>query len=158
VGVVLPPRPLAAPTGSAFATATTAGLDVTERHTAALAQILAGNVPSWGRQLSPVVLHAAEDSATIYVLSDYVAIGGQAQVAGGVLLAGHKKDLVLTRKLATRPNRVAIYGWHQLSGEPIQPVSTVHVAEYADYSHGVRLIWGHGLVYVTERNRAKAAV
>ncbi|HCL31999.1 MAG TPA: hypothetical protein DIC52_26690 [Candidatus Latescibacteria bacterium] len=84
--------------------------------------------------------------------------GGQAQVAGGVLLAGHKKDLVLMRKLATRPNRVAIYGWHQLSGEPIQPVSTVHVAEYADYSHGVRLIWGHGLVYVTERNRAKAAV
>ncbi len=56
------------------------------------------------------------------------------------LLSGHKKDLVLTKRLARRPGRVAIYGWHRTDGRPIQPLSTVHGARYADYSHGVRLI------------------
>lgn len=62
--------------------------------------------------------------------------------ASGRLVAGHKKDLVLTPLLRQRPGRVAIYGWHQPGGEPIQPLSTVHAADYADYSHGVRLVWG----------------
>jgi len=56
------------------------------------------------------------------------------------LLAGHKKDLVLTNRLNRRKRRIAIYGWHRLSGVPIQPLSTVHGALYADYSHGVRLV------------------
>ena len=38
------------------------------------------------------------------------------------------------------PGRVAIYGWHVGSGHPIQSLSLVHGARYADYSHGVRLI------------------
>jgi hypothetical protein len=58
----------------------------------------------------------------------------------GELVSGHKKDLILTRRLLTRRGRVAIYGWHRRTGQPIQPVSTVHVARYADYSHGVRLV------------------
>lgn len=58
----------------------------------------------------------------------------------GTLTAGHKKDLVLTGRLTRRPPRVAIYGWHRREGEPIQPLSTVHGAAYADYSHGVRLV------------------
>jgi hypothetical protein len=58
----------------------------------------------------------------------------------GALLAGHKKDVVLSERLARRPDRVAIYGWHRPSGEPIQPLSIVHGADYADYSHGVRLV------------------
>jgi hypothetical protein len=33
---------------------------------------------------------------------------------------------------------VAIYGWHFPSGEPIQPLTTVHVDWYVDYSHGIR--------------------
>jgi len=60
----------------------------------------------------------------------------------GVLIAGHKKDVVLTDRLFDRPDRVAIYGWHRLDGRPIQPLSTVHGVRYADYSHGVRLVWG----------------
>jgi len=60
--------------------------------------------------------------------------------ARGLLVAGHKKDLVLTRKLLRRRERVAIYGWHRPDGTPIQPVSTWHGASYADYSHGVRLV------------------
>lgn len=57
-----------------------------------------------------------------------------------LLIAGHKKDLVLTNRLWAHPRRVAIYGWHRIDGHPIQPLSTVHDASYADYSHGVRLI------------------
>lgn len=64
----------------------------------------------------------------------------------GELLAGHKKDVVLTERLATRPDRIAIYGWQRRSGDPIQPLSTIHGARYADYSHGVRLVWATVLI------------
>jgi hypothetical protein len=58
----------------------------------------------------------------------------------GGLVSGHKKDVVITNRLASKPGRIAIYGWHQGSGAPIQPLSTVHGARYADYSHGIRLV------------------
>jgi hypothetical protein len=58
----------------------------------------------------------------------------------GELIAGHKKDLVLSNRLRQIPGRVAIYGWHRAPGHPIQPLSTVHGAQYVDYSHGVRLV------------------
>ena len=58
----------------------------------------------------------------------------------GELIAGHKKDLVLSNRLRQAPGRVAIYGWHRAPGHPIQPLSTVHGAQYVDYSHGVRLV------------------
>jgi hypothetical protein len=58
----------------------------------------------------------------------------------GALTSGHKKDLVLTNRLWQIPGRVAIYGWHRAAGQPIQPLSTVHGARYADYSHGLRLV------------------
>lgn len=58
----------------------------------------------------------------------------------GVLVAGHKKDVVLTSLLDLRTGRLAIYGWHHRDGTPIQPLSTVHQASYADYSHGIRLV------------------
>ena len=58
----------------------------------------------------------------------------------GGLVAGHKKDVVLSNRLARKHGRVAIYGWHRGSGRPIQPLSTVHSARYADYSHGTRLV------------------
>jgi hypothetical protein len=56
------------------------------------------------------------------------------------LIAGHKKDVVVTNRLGARPGRVAIYGWHQRDGRPIQPLSLVHEASYADYSHGIRFV------------------
>jgi hypothetical protein len=56
------------------------------------------------------------------------------------LTAGHKKDLIITKQLWGTPGRVAIYGWHRSANAPIQPLSTVHGARYADYSHGVRLV------------------
>lgn len=58
----------------------------------------------------------------------------------GALVSGSKKDVVITPRLAAFPGRVAIYGWLRPDGSPIQPLSTVHGARYADYSHGVRLV------------------
>ena len=58
----------------------------------------------------------------------------------GELIAGDKKDVVLTNLLASNEGRIAIYGWHRAVGAPIQQLSTVHGAFYADYSHGIRLI------------------
>lgn len=57
-----------------------------------------------------------------------------------VMVSGHKKDVVLTNRLASQPGQIAIYGWHRGKGDPIQPLSTVHGAHYADYSHGIRLV------------------
>ena len=64
----------------------------------------------------------------------------------GALVSGHKKDVVLTNRLNRNPGRIAIYGWHRGIGEPIQPLSTLHGAGYADYSHGIRLIAGMAMV------------
>jgi len=58
----------------------------------------------------------------------------------GALSSGHKKDVVITNRLTKRPGQIAIYGWHRGAGAPIQPLSTVHGAGYADYSHGIRLV------------------
>jgi hypothetical protein len=60
-----------------------------------------------------------------------------------LLRRGLKKDIVITNQLGLRPlpERVAIYGWHRLKGQPIQPLSLVHDATYVDYSHGVRLVF-----------------
>jgi hypothetical protein len=58
----------------------------------------------------------------------------------GQLVAGIKKDVILSARLADRPDRVVIYGWHKLDGIPIQPVYSGHVDWYVDYSHGIRFI------------------
>lgn len=55
------------------------------------------------------------------------------------LVSGHKKDVVIAKRLYTARDRIAIYGWHR-NGRPIQPLSTVHGARYADYSHGIRWV------------------
>jgi hypothetical protein len=58
----------------------------------------------------------------------------------GALVAGHKKDVVISSRLATSPGKVAIYGWHRADGTAIQPLYLGHAATWADYSHGVRLV------------------
>jgi hypothetical protein len=58
----------------------------------------------------------------------------------GLLLVGGKKDIVLTPRIFEKPQRLAIYGWRQLNGKPIQPLTIVHWNRYVDYSHGVRLV------------------
>ena len=58
----------------------------------------------------------------------------------GQLVAGIKKDVILSVRIAERPDRVVIYGWHKSDGKPIQPVYSGHVWWYVDYSHGIRFI------------------
>jgi hypothetical protein len=58
----------------------------------------------------------------------------------GLSIAGIKKDVVITPKLAEKPDKVAIFGWHKPDGTRIQPLYLGHAIWYADYSHGVRLV------------------
>ncbi|NCU03711.1 MAG: hypothetical protein GXC73_06945 [Chitinophagaceae bacterium] len=92
-------------------------------------------------KLEPVPMYALRDSSpTMY--QHHLIIEGQRKQQHG-LIAGIKKDVVLTEqlKLPGKENKVAIYGWHYLTGKPIQPVYTGHINWYVDYSHGIRLIW-----------------
>ncbi|MEO0372426.1 MAG: hypothetical protein AAF231_13295 [Pseudomonadota bacterium] len=82
-------------------------------------------------------------TSTSYFMRHNATVEAQRRSAGathGNLISGHKKDVVLTTRLASNRGRVAIYGWHRRNGTPIQPLSTVHGAGYADYSHGIRLV------------------
>lgn len=91
-------------------------------------------------KLSPQPMQAGPQmSSTSYFLRHNATIEGQRRGRSG-LIAGHKKDVVVASRMASNPGRVAIYGWHRSNGNPIQPVSTVHGASYADYSHGIRLV------------------
>jgi hypothetical protein len=94
--------------------------------------------------LAPVPLPPTDQMrSTAYFELHQARIAAQRLAAGaplGALIDGQKKDLVLSVRLRDVPGRVAIYGWYQRAGDPIQPLSTVHGARYADYSHGVRLV------------------
>jgi len=81
--------------------------------------------------------------STAYYWTHNQMIEDQARALGvrlGELVSGDKKDVVMTNRLAVNAGRIAIYGWHRGPDQPIQPLSTIHGANYADYSHGIRLI------------------
>jgi hypothetical protein len=65
---------------------------------------------------------------------------GRGEEPLGVLVAGHKKDVVIANKVFAAAGKVAIYGWHKPDGRPIQPLYTGHTAAWVDYSHGIRLV------------------
>ncbi len=70
----------------------------------------------------------------------------EAGVINGQLVAGIKKDVILSSRNATQPSKVVIYGWHKPDGKAIQPVYSGHVWWYVDYSHGIRLVNNQVLV------------
>lgn len=89
-------------------------------------------------QVEPRPLTQARDAPPTFLQHHDII---EEQLAGrerGALVAGIKKDVVVTNKLLERPKRVAIFGWHHVHGEPIQPVYAGHVDWYVDYSHGIR--------------------
>lgn len=92
-------------------------------------------------KLEPQPLTEERESLATFV-HHHRLIEGQRQGRRG-LIAGIKKDVVSTSRLFTtdRPDRLALYGWHQLDGKPIQPLYTGHINHYVDYSHGFRLVW-----------------
>lgn len=91
-------------------------------------------------RIAPQPLTEDRESVAAFVLSNDKIEHERAGKPLGELVAGAKKDLVLSNKIYERPDRVVIYGWRQLNGEPIQPLTNVHVNWYVDYSHGVRLV------------------
>lgn len=91
-------------------------------------------------KLVPVPMYIFRDSS-VTMWQHHLIIEGQRKNQKG-LISGIKKDVVISDLLtrSAKQHRVAIYGWHQLNGKPIQPLYTGHVDWYADYSHGIRLI------------------
>lgn len=100
-------------------------------------------------KLEPMPMFAFRDSA-ITMYQHHLIIEGLRDSKTG-LIAGIKKDVVMTNAVAKnpKPNRVAIYGWHTREGKAIQPLYTGHVNWYVDYSHGIRLV--HQIIYVENR-------
>ncbi len=91
-------------------------------------------------KLPPRPLVEEREAVTTFVQHNTIIEEQRTGSPLGPIVAGIKKDIVLTNLLAQRPHRVAIYGWHRTDGAPIQPLTTVHAATYVDYSHGVRLV------------------
>ena len=92
-------------------------------------------------KLEPVPMYAFRDSS-VTMWQHHLIIEGQRKGKKG-LIAGIKKDVVISGKISrdAKPDREAIYGWHQLNGKPIQPLYTGHINWWVDYSHGIRLIY-----------------
>jgi hypothetical protein len=92
-------------------------------------------------KLEPVPMYAFRDS-TPTMWHHHLIVEGQRKGRKG-LIAGIQKDVVISGKISrdSRPNRVAIYGWHKLDGKPIQPLYTGHINWWVDYSQGIRFIY-----------------
>jgi hypothetical protein len=97
-------------------------------------------------RLSPSPIPPSPAMTTVAVFSNHNAIiraqrsESLSHYPLGALVAGHKKDVVLSARLASAPGKVAIYGWHKTNGAPIQPLYLGHTAEWVDYSQCIRLV------------------
>jgi len=97
-------------------------------------------------KLEPAPIPPSPGMTTIAVFAEHnTTVGAQRAAAlaahpAGTLVAGHKKDVVVTPRLASAPGKVAIYGWHRRDGSAIQPLYLGHTDAWVDYSHGVRLV------------------
>jgi hypothetical protein len=97
------------------------------------------------KKLTPFnYIPVGHDNELVTKFEDHNAqIEKQFREAGGKneeLVAGIKKDVILSSRIANQPGKVVIYGWHKPDGKPIQPVYSGHIWWYVDYSHGIRLI------------------
>lgn len=70
----------------------------------------------------------------------------QSGASPGELVAGHKKDVVISTRIDNEPANVMIYGWHDKSGRPLQALSGAHHLWFTDYSQCYRMV--HRLVEV----------
>lgn len=91
-------------------------------------------------RLDPIPLTQDRESLQTFIQHNSLIEVEREGKTPGLLVAGDKKDVVVTNRLQERPNRVAIYGWQRLDGFPIQPLTIVHRESYVDYSHGIRLV------------------
>lgn len=91
-------------------------------------------------RMAPQPLTENRESVAAFLLSNEKIEAQRGKQPLGMLTTGGKKDIVISNRIYERPDRLVIYGWRQLNGEPIQPLTNVHVDWYVDYSHGVRLV------------------
>lgn len=99
-------------------------------------------------KLAPSTIPPSGQMTTIPVMNQHntTVWGQRSAVLGshplGELVGGDKKDVIISNSIYGNPapGRVVIYGWHQLNGNPIQPLYAGHEETYADYSHGIRLV------------------
>jgi hypothetical protein len=91
-------------------------------------------------RLAPQPLTKDRESVATFMLSNDKIEQQRKGKSLGALTIGAKKDIVVSPRIFERANRLVIYGWRQLNGQPIQPLTNVHVNWYVDYSHGVRLV------------------
>ncbi len=97
-------------------------------------------------KLTPVPMTPGPTMTTMPVFSNHNAIVKSQRAEHlaknplGALVAGHQKDVVIASGLATAHGKVAIYGWHQPNGKPIQPLYLQHAAFWVDYSQCIRLV------------------
>jgi hypothetical protein len=97
-------------------------------------------------KLAPSPIPPSAEMTSIVVFSNHNAIIRAQRVEQlpayplGALVAGHKKDVVISARLTTAPGKVAIYGWHRTNGAPIQPLYLGHTAGWVDYSQCTRLV------------------
>jgi hypothetical protein len=91
-------------------------------------------------KLDPKPLTEAREATATFLQHNTLIEEQRAGKKLGDLVAGTKKDVVVSNRLAEKPDRVAIYGWHKLDGKAIQPLTIIHRDTYVDYSHGVRLM------------------
>jgi hypothetical protein len=92
-------------------------------------------------KLEPEPMYAFRDS-TPTMWQHHLIIEGQRKGRKG-LIAGIQKDVVISGNISRdpKPDRVAIYGWHKLDGDPIQPLYTGHIYWWVDYSQAIRLVY-----------------
>ncbi len=91
-------------------------------------------------RLAPHAMTVEREAVATFVEHNAIVEKQRGDKPLGPLVIGSKKDIVLTPRIFEKPQRLAIYGWRQLNGQPIQPLTIVHWNHYVDYSHGVRLI------------------
>lgn len=119
-----------------------------------IADLIGGSLPTprmvdaiWASadlRVDPIRLQPNESMRTVrYFERHDNLIKGQRHlydVPDGVLIAGHKLDVVITSALSEHPGEIALYGWHRSSGQVIQPLFIGATDSLVTFSHGVRLV------------------
>ena len=109
-------------------------------------------------QVEPIPIDPSSDMVTIPVFADHNELVWTQRMETidqfplGTLVAGNKKDVVLSNQIVDNENKVVIYGWHRTNGQPIQPLYSGHINWYADYSHGIRFAHAQCRVNGEERS------
>jgi hypothetical protein len=93
-------------------------------------------------KLTPILIPPSPEMTTVRVFAQHnQLVAAQRDIKAPFrLVAGQKKDVVVSNKLEDTSGKVAIYGWHKPDGKAIQPLYTGHSDSWVDYSHGVRLV------------------